>query len=198
EEVLITADTATDGAAVQAIFASVLSVGARPALVEIPQLPFQGKLSDAFVPEVLAAASSACSVWIDLTFPYMAGSEVHDRAMKSGKVRYLLAGDIGAGGIERLFGAVDLDDYQRAFDSFSEVLTGPEGKRIRVTDPLGTDVSFRLGKSAYAKPRRAERPGTYLVPGSCTMFPKLDSVQGVIRTAAGFHEFFTPFEQPIT
>ncbi|MEX2631003.1 MAG: hypothetical protein WD341_13790 [Tistlia sp.] len=198
EDVLISVDTATDVAAAEAVFASVLAAGARPVTVEIPQLPFQGKLGDAFVPKALGAAVRECQVWIDLTFPYMAGSEVHDQAMKTGRIRYLLAGDLKAGGIERLFGGVDLDDYQRAFDGFSEVLTKPEGQKIRVTDTLGSDVTFRLGKSAYAKPRRAVEPGTYLVPGSCTMFPDMESVRGVIRTAAGFHEFFTPFESPIT
>lgn len=198
EEVVISIDTASDAAAAEAIFGSVLAAGARPIVVEIPQVPFQGKLSDAFLPRTLTAATSECQVWIDLTFPYLAGSEVHDVAMKSGGVRYLLAGDLGVGGVERLFGGVDLDEYQIAFDAISAVLTRPEGQKIRITDPLGTDVTFRLGKSAYGKPRRALEPGTYLVPGSCTMFPELESVSGVIRTAAGFHEYFTPFESPVT
>ncbi len=196
--VLITIDTASDARGAEAVFGAALAAGARPAVVEVPRLPFQGKLCDPFIPAILEGAISRCDVWIDLTFPYLAGSSVHDHAMESGKVRYLLGGDMGAGGLTRLFGDVDLDDYQSAFDVFSKVLTQPEGAEIRVTNSTGTDVKFRLGKSAYGKPRRALKPGTYLVPGSCTMFPEIESVKGVIRTEAGFHEYFTPFDSPVT
>lgn len=196
--VLITTDTATDARAAEAVFGSALAAGARPVVVEVPRLPFQGKLCDPFIPAILEGAVSRCDVWVDLTFPYLAGSSVHDHAMESGKVRYLLGGDMGAGGLTRLFGGVDLDDYQRAFDVFSKVLTQPEGTDIRVANSAGTDVTFRLGKAAYGKPRRALKPGTYLVPGSCTMFPDIESVKGVIRTEAGFHEYFTPFAGQVT
>ncbi|MCW5730630.1 MAG: hypothetical protein KIT20_07730 [Alphaproteobacteria bacterium] len=196
--VLVTTDTATDARAAEAVFASALAAGARPVVVEVPRLPFQGKLCDPFIPAILEGAVSRCDVWIDLTFPYLAGSSVHDHAMESGNVRYLLGGDMGAGGLTRLFGGVDLDEYQSAFDVFSKVLTQPEGTEIRVANSKGTDVTFRLGKSAYGKPRRALKPGTYLVPGSCTMFPDIESVKGVIRTEAGFHEYFTPFDGQVT
>lgn len=197
EEVLISVDSATDSTAADAVFASVLAAGARPTIVQVPQLPFQGRLCDPFVPAIFEAATQRSDVWIDLTFPYLAGSEVHDHAMKSQKVRYLLGGDMGSEGLTRLFGGVELDDYQRAFDVFSDVLTTREGAEIRITDALGTDVTFKLGKSPYTKPRRATKPGTYLVPGSCTMFPQIESVRGVIKTEAGFHEYFTPFSHPL-
>ncbi len=198
EEVLITTDSGGDPQAVEAIFASALACGARPTVMTLPRLPFQGALCDRFVPATVAAAVERCSVWIDLTFPYMAGCAVHDHAMKSKRVRYLLGGDMGAGGLQRLFGDVDLDELQTAFDRFVAVLGTREGARVRVTDPIGTDVSFTLGKAAYAKPRRATKPGTYLAPGACTMFPQIESVQGTVVTEAGFHEYFTPFASPVT
>lgn len=198
EEVLITTDSGGDPQAVEAIFASALACGARPTIMTLPRLPFQGGLCDPFVPATVAAAVERCSVWIDLTFPYMAGCAVHDEAMKSKRVRYLLGGDMGAGGLQRLFGDVDLDELQTAFDRFVAVLGTREGARVRVTDPLGTDVAFTLGKAAYAKPRRAVDPGTYLVPGACTMFPEIESVRGTVVTEAGFHEHFTPFASPVT
>ncbi|MEQ8441347.1 MAG: hypothetical protein RIM33_03640 [Alphaproteobacteria bacterium] len=198
EEVLVTIDTATDFAAAEALFSGVLAAGAKPTILQIPQLPFQGTLADKFVPDALAGAVSRCGVWIDLTFPYLAGSSVHDEAMRSQSVRYLLGGDMHSGGLTRLFGAVDLDQFQQAFDVYTETLCVNEGAKIRVTCPLGTDVTYSLGKAAYGKPRRALKPGTYLVPGSCTMFPEIDSVQGKIVTPAGFHEYFTEFSTPIT
>ncbi|MBO6836666.1 MAG: hypothetical protein JJ878_11320 [Alphaproteobacteria bacterium] len=198
EEVLITVDTMTDRDAAEAVFCSALAIGAKPAMVQVPQVPFQGSLADAHLPNILAGAVEKASVWIDLTFPYLAGSGLHDHAMKSKSVRYLLAGDAGSGGIQRLFGDVDLDRFQAAFDVYNRILCTEEGAEIRVTNPLGTDVTFRLGKAAYEKPRRAAKPGTYLVPGSCTMFPDIESVTGRIVTEAGFHEYYTAFASPLT
>ncbi|MBB3066992.1 hypothetical protein [Limibacillus halophilus] len=197
EEVLITVDTMTDPDAAAAVFASVLAAGAKPAMVQVPQVPFQGGLADRYLPEILTGAVEKATVWIDLTFPYLAGSGLHDHAMKSNSVRYLLAGDIGSGGIRRLFGDVDLDRFQRAFDVYNKILCTEEGAEIRVTNPLGTDVTFRLGKAAYEKPRRATKPGTYLVPGSCTIFPEIETVKGRIVAEAGFHEYFTAFASPL-
>lgn len=197
ESVLITADTATDPKAVDAVFRSAHAAGAKPAVVTIPQLPFQGGLADPYIPPVLAAAIGDCDVWIDLTFPYLAGAHVHDEAMKAKRVRYLLGGDMGSGGIERLFGDIDLDRYFAALRPYERMLTECEGKRIRITDALGTDVSFTVAKPAFGKPRRCEAPGTYLAPGSCTMFPELESVKGTVAFKAIFHEFFTWLDEPL-
>jgi 2,5-dihydroxypyridine 5,6-dioxygenase len=197
DRVVITTDTATDACAVEAVLAAVVGAGAEVAVVKVVQLPYQGMLADPYVPESLVNAVEGCSVWIDLTFPYLAGSSVHDRAMKQGKTRYLLGADVGGNGLRRLFGGVDLDSYQSAFDVYAKHLGQKEGARIRVTNSLGTDVSFDLGKPAYAKPRRAVDPGTYLVPGSYTLFPEIESVSGEIITEAGFHEYYTPFAAPV-
>ncbi|WP_424139189.1 hypothetical protein [Roseomonas chloroacetimidivorans] len=198
ETVLITADTATDPVAVRAVFLAARGAGAKVALVTVPQLPFQGGLADPFVPPPLTAAALSCDVWIDLTFPYLAGAHVHDEAMRAGRARYLLGGDMGAGGLARLFGAVDLDQYFTILRPFEDALANSAGRQVRVTDPIGTDVTFTTDKPALRKPRRAETPGTYLVPGSCTMFPQLESVQGTVCFSAVFHEFFTPLERPLT
>lgn len=196
ESVLITADTATDPAAVEAVFRSAHGLGAKVAVMTIPQLPFQGGLADPYIPPVLGAALADCDVCIDLTFPYLAGAHVHDEAMKAKRLRYLLGGDMGSGGIERLFG-IDLDRYFRALRPFEAALANCEGRRIRITDALGTDVSFTAAKPAFGKPRRAEEPGTYLCPGSCTMFPEMESVQGTVAFKAIFHEYFTWLDEPL-
>lgn len=197
DSVLITADTATDMAAAQAIMNAASVTGAKPSLLVIPQLPFQGALADPYVPPALAAAADSSSVWIDLTFPYLAGAHVQDEAMKTGRVRYLLGGDMGAGGLVRLFGKVDLDRYYAVHQGFDELVHGAIGKSVRITDELGSDVSFTLAKPGFRKPRRAEAPGMYLVPGSCTMFPELESVRGEIHVRAAFHEYYTPLSPPL-
>lgn len=197
ESVLITADTETDMAAAQAIMNAALVAGARPSLMVIPQLPFQGALADPYVPPALAAAAASSAVWVDLTFPYLAGAHVQDEAIKTGRVRYLLGGDMGAGGLVRLFGKVDLDRYYAVHQGFDAIVDAAIGKPVRITDELGSDVSFILAKPGFKKPRRAEAAGMYLVPGSCTMFPELESVRGEIHVSAAFHEYYTPLAPPL-
>src|SRR5204862_3617876 len=109
-----------DPAVGQAIAAAAIAAGARPIMITLPQLPFQGKLADPYLPEALAGAVAACDLWIDLTFPYIAGSELHDRALKAGGMRYMLASDLTAEAMLRLFGGAVIDSFfsvQAALDA---------------------------------------------------------------------------------
>lgn len=196
ETVLITADTATDPALSDALMTAVDQAGARGAVLAIPRLPYQGGLADPYIPPLVGGAAAGCTVWIDLTFPYLAGSRVCDEAVHGGRIRYLLGGDMGSAGLARLFGGVDLDAYYAVHRAFDELTAAAIGRPIRITDPSGTDVSFTLAKPGFAKPRRADRPGLYFVPGSCTMFPEPDTVRGVLHTVAAFHEHYTRFTEP--
>ncbi|MDB5798258.1 MAG: hypothetical protein JWP36_2160 [Paucimonas sp.] len=197
ESVLITADSETDPVAVQALFRAVAALGATPSVLTFPQVPYQGALADPYLPRTLGAAVKGCDVWLDLTFPYIAGAHVYEEAMAAKQVRYLLAGDLGAGGIARLFG-IDLDLFFSIFGQLEKLFSESVGKTIRITDALGTDVEFTLAKPAYLKPRRADKPGSYLVPGTCTLFPELESVRGTIFFSAIFHEYFTSLPDPVS
>lgn len=196
EDVLITADTATDPAIAQALMSAVAHAGARPSLLTIPRLPFQGKLADPYVPPAVQGAVRGCSVWLDVTFPYLAGARVCDEAVHGGGVRYLLGGDMGCAGLLRLFGDVDLDLYYDVHKGFDEVTGAAVGHTVRITDGLGSDVSFTLAKPAFSKPRRCEAAGIYFVPGSCTLFPNPESVRGTLNVVASFHEYFDSFAEP--
>ncbi len=197
ESVLITADTLTDAVAVAAVFRAVREMQATVAVLMIAPVPFQGALADPYVPASVAAAVGTCDVWIDLTFPYLAGSHVHEQAMKGKRVRYLLGGDLGSGGISRLFGAVDMDAYYSVHEKLQALVSASTGAMARITCPYGTDVVFEIGKSPYLKPRRAENPGFYLVPGSCTIFPVLETVRGTISFTGIFHEYFSTLPAPL-
>jgi len=197
ENVVITADTAGDGAVWQAVLTAAQRADAKAALMLVPPLPFQGRLADPYLTPPLSGAVLASDVWIDLTFPYLAGSELYDEAMKTDRVRYLLGGDMTADGLTRLFGKVDLDRYYAVHKGFDDLINGAIGKPVRITDDAGTDVTFTLGKRGFEKPRRGDKPGSYLVPGSCTMFPEVESVRGRIRVGSVFHEYYTPLAEPM-
>ncbi len=196
--VVITADSGSDMAGVQAVFSAVARANAKPSIVIVPQMPFQGRLADPYITPAVAGAVMACDVWIDLTFPYMAGSKLYDDAMLGKHIRYLLGGDMTGAGMARLFGKVDFDVYYETHRTWDELMAQSEGREVRITDDLGSDVRFKLGKPAYTKPRRAVEPGMYTVPGACTMFPEIESVQGVVHVGSIYHEYYTSLRAPLT
>lgn len=198
ETVVITADTDSDREVWQAIHRASLLAGANSSVMLIPPLPYQGRLADPYLTPAVSAAALAADVWIDLTFPYLAGSELHDQAMEGNHIRYLLGADLNAGGLLRLFGRVDLDRYFAVHHAFDALVNDAEGKPVRITDGGGTDVSFTLGERGFSKPRRADKPGTVLVPGQCTLFPEVESVKGRIEIGAIFHEYYTSLAAPMT
>jgi len=198
EQVLITADTAGDAAAYWTIMEAGEAIGANVSILLLPQLPFQGRLADPYITTSLSAAALATDVWIDLTFPYLAGSKLHDQGMASKRIRYLLGADMNAAGLVRLFGCVDLDRCHAVHTAFDSLVDDAVGDLVRITDGNGTDVQFRLAERPYDKPRRGEQPGAYLVPGACTLFPEIHSVQGEIRIGAMFHEYYTQLSAPMT
>ena len=197
EQVLITADPVSDRHLVSAVFNAATVAGGRTATLLIPQLPYQGGLADPWIPEPLAAAISACDVWLDFTFPYLAGSRAYDAAMEHKRVRHLLGGDVGAGGLVRLLTGADLDRLFAAHHAFDAIVAGALGRKCRITTEAGTDVTFTLAKPAYQKPRRAEQAGFYLMPGMVTLFPDPESVRGTIVLEAAFHEWYAPMPTPL-
>jgi len=118
--------------------------------------------------------------------------------MEGNHIRYLLGADLNAGGLLRLFGRVDLDRYFAVHHGFDALVNDAVGKPVRITDNAGTDVSFIVGQRGFSKPRRADKPGTVLVPGQCTIFPEVETVKGRIEVGAIFHEYYTRLPAPIT
>ena len=198
DQVVITADTSTDMGAVEAILNATEGAGAKSAVVLIPQLPFQGSLADPYIPETFASAVKSCDAWIDLCFPYTAGSTIHDQTMKAKRAKYFLGGDMGAGGLARMFGKADMDQLFKVQQAFDAVVADNMNNEWRATSPLGTDIRFRLGDSVKRRPRRADRPGMYGAPGSAVLYTDPDSVHGVVVAEAVFHEYFTVLSKPMT
>lgn len=198
ESVLITADSATEPALADAIAAAVLRAGGRPLLALAPQLPFQGGLSDPFVPDSLRAAAAASDVWLDLCFPYHAGSRATSEAVAAGRCRYLLLATAGADSFERLYGQVDfaaLMDFNLAFAAF---VADAAGETLRFACPLGTDLSCVLDRPKLVRERVARTPGLHTVPGTQSFYPAADSVRGQVVLQGLFDEDHRLLRRPIT
>ncbi len=198
ECVLISADTRTDPELLDAVFGAVCQAGATPLLATLPKLPFQGALADPYLPRAFAAAAAQADVWLDFSFPYMAGSTAHDEAIKAGRVRYgLLALPDGAS-LARVYGGVDfgaLMDFQVAL---AEYLDARAGAEAHFTCPLGSDARFILQPVKLKRHRVANVPGIHTVPGAQSLYPQLDSVRGRIVLQALFDEIYRPLRRPIT
>lgn len=197
EAVLVTLDDETDRRLAEGFLATCRSLRAKPAAMVTPKLPLQGRLADAYVPAMVAAATKACDVWVDLTFPYLAGSQVHADAMEAGRARYILLGDIGIAGLGRIFGTASLDRLYAVQQSLDTAVANAVGKPCRVSTPRGTDVRFAIARPATKKPRRGNHPGTYTVPGSVVIYPEPDSVVGTIAVETAFHEYYGPIPEPM-
>lgn len=198
EHVLITADTQSDAHVVQAVAGVLIAIGVRPCVMTMPQLPYQGKLADPYLPGPLAGALAACDVWIDLTYPYLAGSTLHAEIMERNKVRYLLASDLNAEALLRLFSGGALDGVLDDMESFQHRTSRAGEGRVRITSPLGTDVSYLLDKPKSSIRRRADAPGMYMIPGACGLYPQMETVVGRIVLESVFHEYYTPLRSPLT
>jgi hypothetical protein len=198
ESVAITVDSDSDAQVVRALTDRVTGLGGRSCVLAMARLPFQGALSDPYIPDPVQAAVAASDVWLDLTFPYMAGSGPFDRAMEAKRTRYLLLGDVRADGFGRLYGQADFDDLFRLQLLADGIFEQAQGQPCRVTSPSGTDFSFVMGRPATRKLRHANQPGAQTVPGSAIFYPELESVRGIIVLDAVFDERYRHLATPLT
>lgn len=197
ENAVITTDAARDPQAVQALYRACAVVGAKPVIVTMPQLPFQGSLADPYLSDIVMAAIAKSDVWFDLTFPYLAGSKAYNAALDTQHTRCLELADLTAAGITRLFGFVDLDELFELQTGLDELVTRNVGKRARVTSANGTDFEFIIGKPATRKLRHTDQPGLYTPPGSAVIYPEDDSVKGKVEFDFAYHEYYTELNRPI-
>ena len=199
ESVLVTADTGSDMTAVEAVQDAAYRLGAKVATITLaPPLPFQGALADEYLPDHVKAATAECDVWIDLCMPYLAGSKCYDRAVNNNRTRYFLGADMGSEEMVRLMGKVALDPLFALGDAFAEVIAGHAGKECRITNDLGTDVTFTLAATEGLALSKAIKPGGYFVPGTVLLIPELESVRGDVSTGVCFHEYYTEMAEPMT
>ena len=134
----------------------------------------------------------------NLTFPYLAGSHVHDEAIKAGRVRYVLLTGLSADGLTRIYGQADQDLLYAVQSTFDALAGAAVGRRCRITTPDGTDVSFVMAEPGYVKRRRLDQPGMLTPPGSAAFFPELDSVRGQVVVWSAFHEYYSEMASPLT
>ncbi len=197
EGVLITCDGSTETALIDALVTAVSASGAKPLVTVLPKLPFQGALADPFLTDALGASAAAADVWLDFTFPYIAGSKLHAAALKAGRVRYALLNISSAESLGRLYGDVDfpaLIDFQIALVEF---LDSRKGATATTRCPLGSDFSFELDEIKLKRARIADQPGMHTMPGAQNLYPVDGTVKGRIVLQGLFDEHYRLLRKPI-
>lgn len=197
EQVVLTADTSSDPAGVNAVMGAARVIGAKVAVLTLPRLPFQGKLADPYIPAAVVAAVKESDVWLDFTFPYLSGSDAHAQILTHGRTRSINILDLGASGIARLFAQADFDRLFALQNGLDALFASAEGRTCRVKDEAGTDVSFKLAKQKPGKRRHQDVPGTTAPPGSVVILPDPGSVRGLVAVQSVFHEWYTPLRSPM-
>jgi leucyl aminopeptidase (aminopeptidase T) len=155
-------------------------------------------LADPYIADPVRAAVDNCDVWIDMSFPYMAGSTPWDKAMHNGRTRYLLAADLDTDALIRLYGRVDLERLFELTAEFDDLLRQSVGEECHITNDAGTDVRFSLDAPMAMTCGGADHPGPFFVPGTVVIIPKEDTVTGVLKFDSVFHEYYTKLAEPIT
>jgi leucyl aminopeptidase (aminopeptidase T) len=117
--------------------------------------------------------------------------------MKTKRVRSLLLADLGAEGIARLFGTVDLDRLFAVQEGLDALIGQSVGRLCRFANAKGTDITFTIARPATRKLRRTNESGTYTPPGSAVIYPEPQSVRGTLVVDAAFHEWHGILKSPI-
>ncbi|MEA2783226.1 MAG: 2,5-dihydroxypyridine 5,6-dioxygenase [Rhodospirillaceae bacterium] len=199
EHVLVTADTASDPAVVRAIWDAARELTDKVAVLISPRMPFQGGFADPYISDPLRSSMMNADVWIELAFPYIAGSHAFDAAMKNNRTRYYLSTGLTSDAMLRLFASADVNEVFALQRRFDEYLVANNGKECRITNPLGTDVTFTLETSHLPFGMcRAETPGLTGVLGTVFVMPNLDSVKGTIKVEnICSDDVYIPLPEPV-
>jgi leucyl aminopeptidase (aminopeptidase T) len=140
QQVLISADTASDGRAVRATAGSVYAVGGVPTVVWYPTLPEPMQAP----PTPVAEAVRGADVWIDFTVAYQLYSPAYHAALENGCIYVCLTGmDVDM--MVRTIGRVDYSPMERMAARLYELSQAADS--VRVTSPAGTDLTMKIDKA---------------------------------------------------
>ncbi len=142
--------------------------------------PGYGKVGDPYLPDSLKAAIPETDVWVEYNNQWLLYSTPWEIALTNPKrVRYLFLGGLNEEQFVRCVGKVDLD-LQREFQTTLVDLT-QKGKKMRIINSAGTDVSFENGPGRpVSNEGWALEPGAHFLLGQIGWAPLEESINGTI------------------
>lgn len=182
ECVLITADDDSNENVIKAVVESAKAAGAQPMVISIPTPGGVGKAADPDLPiEPLSAALLQTDVWIEFNHQWLLYSTPFERAeAQNKKLRYMCLVDFDEELMVRTIGNVDTKKLRPFMLAITE--RTKQAKRMRVTTPAGSDVSFEIDPNHYTAcdSGDASKPGIHMLTGQINVVPKFGSVNGRI------------------
>lgn len=180
ESVLITVDSVTDLAPVEAIAQAAEALGAKVMVAWHSTPSGYGKAADAAMPASLKAAIPAADVWIEYNNQWLLYSTPWLEALSNGKTRYLVFGALTREQITRLIAKVDLPLQRRFQKKFTDLVAN--ARQMRITTPAGTDISFENdpARPVLNESCEADKPGAFFLIGQIGWAPIEETINGTI------------------
>ena len=140
QQVLITADTASDPRAVRAAAGAVYAVGGVPTVLWYPTLPEPMQAP----PAPVAQAATAADVWLDFAVAYQLYSPAYEAALAQGCIYVCLTGmDVDM--MVRTVGRVHQAPMEEMATRLYQLSQAAD--TVRLTSPAGCDVQMRVDKA---------------------------------------------------
>lgn len=179
ESVIITVDSVMDMGPPMEVAKACEAAGGKVLLAWHTTPRGYGKVADPQLPESLKAAIPAADVWVEFNNQWLLYSSAWIDAMNNGRTRYLFLGGLDPERITRCIARLDMD-LQTKFQNKVVELTH-KAKKMRITTPAGTDVSFdNVAKRPITNELRADIPGPHFLVGQIGWAPLEESIEGLI------------------
>lgn len=182
ETFIITADTESNEAVVNATAASAFAIGAKPMVIWTPSPLGVGKAADPMLPLApLTAALSHADVWVEFNNQWLLYSTPFEKAMEVNKnLRYMCLVGMNEDMMVRTIGRIDNIKLGKFLHAVANKTAS--AKKMRVTTPGGTDVTFEIEPKHLmcCDDGIANKPGIFMLSGQINVVPKFGSVQGKI------------------
>lgn len=173
QQVLISADTASDARVVRATARAVYTVGGVPTIVRYPTLP--APMQEPPMP--LAKAVTGADVWIDFAVAYQLYSPAYYAAIEAGCIYVCLTGmDVDM--MVRTIGRVSYAALQEMATRLYQLSQAAE--TVRVTSPAGTDLSMKIDNAGdpFWEPPPAEGGYPQMLGGQSGFMAHRESFEG--------------------
>lgn len=175
EDVVITADTASDMRVAELTASAVYSVGGHPVVIRYAT----SSTSAAEPPAPIAAAIAAADVWLEFQLGYIMHSDAFRVALANG-CRYI---NLTGMDVQMLVDTVGKVDYKEVTDlGWALVKLLENAQEIRITSPAGTDITAQRGdRPINLRGLPATEPGqSVMLSGQISFNPLEETQNGVV------------------
>lgn len=178
ETLLITIDSKGDFRLAMAMARAGECMGAKTMIAYHSTPSGYGKLGDPGLPTSLHGAIVKADAWVELNNQWLLYNAAWEEVMAKGEVRYFFLGGLGVDMIWRCIGAIDLKALREFMTTVVDMTF--EAKKMRITTPAGTDVSFENARRPITNESDASTPGAHFLLGQIGWAPLEESIEGTI------------------